>query len=290
MISDPGSVLYQELEQNQIISAREGYWFPERNRLLHFLFADARIAEKISVWKPIGEHLLKSLRPDDAPEYAAYLNGAAEGFDEARWKDSTFAGIVFFNLMVTAAAHQGLQWHMWVYYFPLIVERLVDIYDDSTPGLDTSDEFPTRGTRLIYEALDTLGNWVQIVRDLPEDSPHRKIKPGFQCDNGNIPVSAAVALGSCIATIVMSARIGREFAGSMHEVVMRDIRTLACDGVEGAMRSLLIQSVVRGGQAHPGPLYQERLGMFFERADLVLQAELEDYRAALVASGALLPR
>ncbi len=60
LISDSGSVLYQELEQNQNISSNEGYWLPERNRLLHFLLADAHVAENLSVWRPIGEHILEN--------------------------------------------------------------------------------------------------------------------------------------------------------------------------------------------------------------------------------------
>ncbi|GAA3274188.1 hypothetical protein GCM10020258_51990 [Sphingomonas yabuuchiae] len=41
LIATPASALYQELAGNEI-SSPIGYQLPERNRLLHFLFADPR--------------------------------------------------------------------------------------------------------------------------------------------------------------------------------------------------------------------------------------------------------
>jgi hypothetical protein len=46
--------------------------------------------------------------------------------------------------MVTAAEYQGIQWHMWLYYFPHFIEGLVKIYDTSDENIDLSDEWPTR--------------------------------------------------------------------------------------------------------------------------------------------------
>lgn len=283
LISDSGSVLYQELEQNQNLSSNEGYWLPERNRLLHFLLADACVAKNLSVWRPIGEHILKILRSDRSPDYVAYLNGTPHDFEDARWKDPTFAGMFFFDLMVTTAAHQGVRWHMWLYYFPYFVERLEEIYDDKNPHVDMSDEFPTRSAQLIYEAINTLGSWVQLVKHLPEGSPHREINPGFHGDNGNIPVSAALALGSCMVTIVMSDKLSDKFASYMHEVVMRDMRDLRRDGVEGQMRNYLIQCLISGGQRRSDADYRQRLSAHFSTADHVLRGDLDDYKAALEA-------
>ncbi len=194
-------------------------------------------------------------------------------------------GHVFFDVMVTTAAHQGVRWHMWLYYFPYFVERLEEIYDDENLHVDKSDEFPTRSARLIYAAINTLGNWVQLVKHLPEGSPHREINPGFHGDNGNIPVSAAVALGSCMVTIVMSDKLSDKFASYMHEVVMQDIGDLRRDGVEGQMRTYLIQCLIRGGQRPGDAEYRQRLSKHFSAADHVLRGRLDDYEAALKVAG-----
>lgn len=281
LISDTGSVLYEEMEQNQNKSLRSGYDYPENNRLLHFLFADPNIADNLAVWKPVGDHLLKLLRADGPPDFISHLNKGAQNFDDEFWENPVSAGIFFFDLMVTAAAHKGVKWHMWLYYFPTIVERLVEIYDTSDPSVDMTREFPTRSARLIYQILDTLGEWVGLVSDLAEGAHHRQIQPGYHGDNGNIPVSAAMSLGSCMATIAMSDRVGDTFAGNMHELILRDIKELGREGDEGRLRSFLIHSVVHGGQKQTDVLYGQRLATFWRMADHVIWGELEDYEAAL---------
>lgn len=277
LISDTSSVLYMEMEQNQNLTSQSGYYYPEQNRLLHFLFSNPETARNLSVWKPIGEHLLRLLRTDESSEFISYLNRRADDFDAERWDNPIYAGIFFFDLMVRAAAYKGIQWHMWLYYFPLYVERLVEIYDTSNPSVDSTDEFPTRSARLIYEALNTLGNWIGLVSDLPDGAHHRRIQPGAHGDNGNIPVSAAMALGSCMATIAMSDRIGDTLAGYMHEVILRDIQGLGRNGDEARLRAFLIRSILRGGQHHVDANYGQRLAMLWAMVDHVIRHELDDY-------------
>ena len=291
LISNTGSILYQELEQNQNISFQGGYNIPENNRLLHFLFTNARTAEGLEVWKPIGEHLLKLLRSNESPDFVASLNKREEGFDKERWKNPVCAGIFFFDLMVTAAAYQGVRWHMWLYYFPLFVERLEKLYDASDPEVNKSDEFPTRSARLIYEAVSTLCGWVRLVSKLPADSPHRRSEifstaktrewDSWWRDNDNIPVSAAIALGSCMETIAMSERLGDKFAGNMYEVVVSAIRDLERAGEVGHLRSFLIQSIVHGGQNQVNYEYGRRLATLRDKVDHVIWDHIDDYEDAL---------
>lgn len=109
MMSAPQSILYSEIKDNQNL-AHCGYAYPAHNELLHLLFADAKTAKRLSVWKPVGEYVIAALRKNQHPDYAAFLNGRAEFFQESeRWKDKTFVALRFFDLMVTAArASRGI--------------------------------------------------------------------------------------------------------------------------------------------------------------------------------------
>lgn len=271
------------------IPLHRGYYFPESNRLLHFLFYDARTAENLQVWKPIGEHILKLLSSDESPAFVVSLNKRGEGFECS--KNPVWAGIFFFDLMVTAAAYQGVRWHMWLYYLPYFVDRLEELYDTSAPTVNTSDEFPTRSARLIYEAVSSLCSWVRLVQELPDDSPHRQPEIFSHCerrgwefwtnDNGNIPVSAAVALGTCMMTIAMSERLGDKFAGYIYEVVMRTVNDLRRDSDVGHFRSFLIQSIVNGGQKQFNSNYGRRLAMLKDKVDHVIWDHIDDYQVVL---------
>ena len=289
LISDTGGVLYQELEQRNTQNGTS-----KSNRLLYFLFADVRTARTLEVSRPVGEYLLELLRLDASVDAIAFLNKTAEGFDEDRWKDPVWAGIFFFHLMVTAAADQGVRWHMWLYYLPRFVARLEELYDTSNPAVDKSAEFPTRSARLIYETVVTLCGWVRLMPTLPDDSPHRQsvvMSEGpsrewcpWVTDNENIPGSAAMALGSCMVTIVMSEQINDKFKGYMLEVILRTIKELGRDGEEGHLRSFLIRSIVHGGQSQPDPHYRKCLADLGPMVDHVIRAEVDDYESALTAA------
>ena len=60
---------------------------------------------------------------------------------------------------------------------------------------------------------------------------------------------------------------------------------LARDGVEGRLRAFLIHSVINGGLLGTGKDYRERLERMFDETDYGLRHDVDDYEAALKASG-----
>ena len=290
LIANTGSVLYQELQNNQNRAFRYSYEIPESNRLLHFLFADAQIANNLEVWRPIGDHILKLLKRDKSPEFVAHINGRAEYFDKECWDNGVYVGVVFFDLMVTSAAYQGVRWHMWLYYSMYAVEHLVEVYSTSDPLVDRNDEFPTISARLIYTILDLLCDWVCLVTDLPEDSPHRRSSilveslerewNSWYLDNNNIPMSAAMALGTCAVAVFMSERIGDKFSGYMYGVILTTVKKLRREGYEGCLRKFLIRSIIHGGHGqHYGhnPAYGQKLMTLLPEVDHVIVSDVDDY-------------
>ena len=254
LISDTDSILYQELESNSVrspgIRPREG------NHVLGFLFNDALIAERLGVWKPVGDYMVELLKSDQSSEFIETLNRKTNySYDEC-WEDSDpiWAGICFFDIMVTAAAMQGIRWHMWLYYFTHIVGGLVKIYDTSSPEVDESYEFPIKSARLIYEAITAVRGWILLIDKLPHDSPHRnsavlqrqgdqQVHPIQRNDNANIPVSAANVLGICMRKIFLSPNIGQPFKSYIYEIILKTLVKLENENC----RLLLIHCIVDGG-------------------------------------------
>lgn len=280
LIEEPGSILYYEIEHNQNLGKGRRYALPERNRLLHYLFSDARQAEALSAWKPIGDHTLTILRADGDGEYLARLNRAPHQFDVECLKDPVWVAVSFFEIMVHEAAHQGIEWHMWLYYLPDVVKLLVENYDDSGE-VDPEDEFPTFGCRLIYEIFDGMGGWVGMLRDLPEGSHHRQVQPGLNGDNCNIPKSAALAIGRALVPVVMSDTLSPSFARYMVECVVRDIRDLRPEGDDKGMRAALVEAVAYGGSSWSKPGYSGRLLALYRQLDPLLLSEVTDLGAAI---------
>ncbi len=130
LIASPQSLLYAEIQQNRNF-AQHGYAYPEHNRLLHFLLSPCTNAQRLSAYKPLGEHFLAKVRAENV-DYVRYLNGAADMYEnEECWRNSSFVTVQFFELMVTAAIWEGIRCHMWLFYYPHFMESLVSIYDGS---------------------------------------------------------------------------------------------------------------------------------------------------------------
>jgi len=282
LISTPQSVLYQEIKDNENL-ARCGYVYPEHNELLHFLFADANTAKRLAVWRPVGEYVIAALRPDHDPEYVDFLNGRADFFDESeKWKDKTFVGLRFFDLMVTAAACQGIEWHMWLYYYPHFLEKILLIYDASGHDIDKTAEWPTRASYLIYVLFDTLVSWIKLIRDLPEGSPHLSVLHLHpRHENDNIPKSAALALGLCLDKLLRSRSIDEHFCRYIHDIVMHTVRWLEPKGNQGRFRTVMINAIVGRGGLGTDQAYGRKLKDLLEEIDPLMRADLGDYQAAL---------
>lgn len=280
LMNNPGSALYQELSINDVSEGLIGYRLPVRNRLLHFLFADARNAERLSVWKPVGDYLLRLLDGSERTDYPGWLHGSPNGFERDRYRDPTFMGIFFFDVMVTAAARQNVDYHMWLYYLPRLAERLEVSYDSSGDGIDRTAEFPIRAARLLYALVQTLKSWVELFERLPEDSVHRVFPERINCV-GTIPHAAALALGSVLMTVVNSSRIDPGVIQTLHDTTLRQVRNLHKDSELSEMRAFLIEALLDCRHNSADEVYLNRLAVLFEEMDDVLKYEIADYEQAL---------
>jgi hypothetical protein len=284
LISAPGSTFHAEVRNNQNYERATQYAFPEENRLLHFLLADARQAERLGVWKPLGEWIIARLRPDRHPDYTGSLNLSSDAFDDECWEDPTFVVIQFFDLMVSAAEYQDVRWHMWLYYFPHILERLLEIYSDVGPGVDLEYEDPTRAAYIIHAMFRAMRDWITAVNHLPENSSQLTLdNEGIDHENGNIPKSAILALGTCLRDLLLAENVGERFKQTIVDLVIRGVGQLPRNGPRSAFRRVMIVSVVQGGP-HLGPndrTYGRRLKAGYLKMDHVLRGRLDDLTSAM---------
>jgi hypothetical protein len=283
LIRRPGSALYQEISTNDVSDGMIGYRLPARNRILHFLFADARVADRLSAWKAVGDYVERLLDGHERKDYWDWLNGRPDWFDRDQMRDPTYVGMFYFDIMVSAAAKQGVGYHMWLYYFPHIAERLERGYDSSGEGIDQRAEFPTRAARLLYDLVRHLTSWVVIFRYLPEGAEHRKF-PERAEGGASVPHAAAIALGSVLSTVVNSDRIDAGVIQTLHDVTIRAIRDFHPDeGALSQMRAYLIDALLNAGNHTPTRRYWLKLASLLDQNDDLLEYEVKDYAQALKA-------
>ena len=291
LITHNNSILYKEVQH----FAENGY-ISENNRLLSFLFDDARNALELKVWKPIGDKLLDFLKQDTSSNFILDLNKSENKISSEHRPHPVDTGILFFDLMITSAAKQGIQYHMWLFYLVLIVEKLEQTYDTSDISVNTSDEFPTHCTKLIYDVLEILCGWVRLASELPDESPHRQFsqfpsisdveRQLWDYDSEisvNIPLSAARAIGSVMYSIMTSDRIGGKFKAYLYWTVLDTIKRIRNTGEDGRLRKFMINTILFRGVGEKNVPYGQQLIKYFNEIDHDLQRSVDDYKSALFA-------
>lgn len=282
LAADPGSALYQELSANQFSEGPIGYALPVGNRLLHYLFGDVANADRLSAWKPVGDYVERILAGVEQPDYWNRLNGGAGWFDREQLSDPVFMAMMYFDIMVTSAARQGVNHDMWLTYLSHFVDGLESRYDSAGAAIDRNAEFPTRAARLLYELMNFLASWIGLYNRVPADSPLRRM-PAPHEHGGAIPHSAAVATGHALALVLNSTRVDDGVVRTLHYVAMRAMRGLRNDLVTGPMREFLIKAILDGGYGPAPAGHALRLLRRFEELDHFEQHELKDYKDAIEA-------
>ncbi|WP_312366056.1 hypothetical protein [Ensifer sp.] len=275
LASSQGSRLYEEIERNAKYEGVGDNLVVGHNFILRAYFLDASVAETLAAWKPVGDFVLDYIRSDD-PAVRAQLHGKSDGFDQRRWRDPIAFAIAYFDLMIRSAFSQDIKDHMWLAYLDHFVDELVGVYDATGPDIDQDDEFPTWNAHLIYECINTLGHWVQFIREAPAGSVHQSFPESLHQGSAGIPANAARCLGTCLYHVLRSDRVGDTFARYMVECVLRDIRYLVQPG-DAAARKFLIRSIVTGGGRDNAHDYGDRLAYLLGGIDCILLNDVPDF-------------
>lgn len=247
LLRDPHSALFIEIENNQNNIANNRYDIIPSNRLLHFFLSDVRVAKEVGIYKPIGDFVISYLdgftrNPQDDP----YNWSNDNDFEQTGiWRSPLFLCIRFFDIMVKEALFQNMFWHMWLYYMPLICERMVRnfrLHDD--PLVETEYEFPTRYGHLLYEMFSSMRSWILAVFDLPQDQTNVILKstsPALH-ENGNIPKSTIIALAECLRIVLTSVDISDRTKRSLTNMVFDiyfDLRSRQFDSYAAVLLSAI---------------------------------------------------
>ena len=157
------------------------------------------------------------------------------------------------------------------------------IYDASGSDIDPTAEWPTRASYLIYEMFSAMTGWIETVRILQPGSPHLvPVNDNLTHENGNIPKSAALALGSCLEFLLTADSVSERFKEYIHDIVIRTMRHKSKGGLWGRHRAILIKSIIQGGLHQPTHDYGEALKRLWQSADHVVRADIPGYEAKLL--------
>ena len=119
--------LRQELSRCEVSDCAGGVVIEADCHILTALFKDARFAEELAAWRPIGNAVLAELAMRRHSGTIDIDNLPWLDRDEERLSRETMpCAIHFFYVMVTCAMRQGITYHMGLYYLRHFVDAMLE--------------------------------------------------------------------------------------------------------------------------------------------------------------------
>lgn len=280
MTSHGESQLNIEISLNQ--STKDCFYFIDpQNQIIHALFSDTKVAEDLEVYRPIGNHPIELL-DENTNNYREVISQQKPRNDDYLWRDPSYRMIFFFDIMVRSAMRDKIEWHMWLFYFNYLTEKIVGFMDHSHPEYDPDKEFPNFGYYLIYEIFSTYGSWLDAARCCPEDSPAIQVKDSSpNHDNGSILKSTILSIGQSLRYLIESKETSDEYISYILEIIFRRYRRLSALPNGKVLQEALLNSLISRGVYGLNPEYGDRLRYCFAQVDHMIRFEVPEFEQAL---------
>ena len=252
---------------------------PSSNRILHFLFNDVTTAERLALYQPIGETVCR--RIDEDPKLAEAYNLSMGYYNESgKYRCPIHAGIKLFEIMIHEAIHQGIQDHLWLFYFTHFTDKILWQLRDQQPT-DSHHEWPTPFHFLLYEIVTITSDWVEDFIDVKPNSIAEQVRNQVGFDGQNISKQAADAFGRVVQSILASPKIDDRFKGYMLEICLERYKRFQNRKDANTVAHVFINSMIFGDEYTTQKSYRRELHRIFQELDHVLRRDVKIFGMAL---------
>lgn len=280
LLRDKSSIIYFEIYYSQEMTGIYRYKIDEHNPFLFYFLSDAKKAYDLAIYKPFGDFFLEHL--DElylSPKANKYNHPLLNYFEEDRWDCPLHSVIRFFEMMVIEALYQNIEWHMWLYYFPSFVNKILRNLNPD-PTVDLSIEWPTPYHYVLYEILSILRNFVRAIEEIPMDQENIVLdNERVDHENNNIPKSAILAIGLIVKDIIMTDKLNDGFKSYLIKTVLRLLSELNTNE-KLPYRRVLEKSILSGGfnVGQNNNEYHQKLKTALNGVDdNILRSEMNDF-------------
>ncbi|MBF4487710.1 hypothetical protein [Flavobacterium sp. CSZ] len=178
--------------------------------ILTGLLVNTKVAVKNSVWYPVGEGAIKSLKYDVTQKEFLEKEYDFQLITEL-WNHKIWIATVYFNYMVRESIFRNSNWHMWLFYF----RNMTDLLIKNIPlenNYKRDSEHPSFAHYIIYEQFDIMLGWLELAK---EEQTENRVIDTIRC------------LGSCIHYLCQAEE--RKLAAGFKKSRLERIISLHCD-------------------------------------------------------------
>ncbi|UXI04241.1 hypothetical protein [Photobacterium sp. TY1-4] len=283
LIEDLGSVYYFEFENNQNLLTRHRYYLSPSNQFLNGIFSDCNICKDLAIYKPVGDKVC-DLIDYDRKLVCKYNESLGNYYESHKFQCPVYTGIQFFNVMILESMHQGIQWHMWLYYYQSFTKKILkNMNPDSS--VDESTEWPTPFHFHLYTMITNCLDWIYECQDIDGGSAFKFNGVSLTHDNSSILKSSALCLGNMIYSIVSSSKISNDFKVYIIEIVLREIENNKHDVRFSDIHHVMMKSILFNGFHNKRDInYLTSFKVLYDDVDHMIKFELKDFDELLNSS------
>ncbi|MFQ6243599.1 hypothetical protein ACLMPP_03795 [Yersinia enterocolitica] len=159
-LSNKESFLYKEVFSKYQSSM---YYIFNDDSYLNFILTNVDVANKLGVYKPIGDFLIDHLDDIYQKEESKRYDRQLRSDDVNKLKDSEiYIVIAFFDLLIKNSIRQGYNDHMWLLYYGYFSERIIRNIGEPILIPKNSSEWQSTYHFFIEEMINNIINWIKL--------------------------------------------------------------------------------------------------------------------------------
>lgn len=280
------SSFFNEIRNNQNYEEFNSYRIETERPILYSLFYDINVAKLNNVWKGIGEQAIVELHNEIKSNYSLLRDEENESDEDTLWSFRITIAISFFDIMVRRAIVKGCQDHMWMFYYKIFIELLLDNMSEYD-ALNPDKNKDSRNYDLVETIVSNMLDWKEVSI---KSKKYQLVQSIYDC------------IGGCIFKISSSNKLRREDKLNLFDTVWSDLvetttihneeREIIEDevvsiGISMFLRpSLLFDNVNRDARSLS---YIDIVNYMWNERDTVIEEGVAEERAAIFLRDVITP-
>lgn len=134
--------------------------------ILFSLLANTKVAVENSVWYPVGESAIKSLKID-LDQQSFLIREYDSNLEDELWSKKIYIATIYFKYMVRETIYRNSENHMWLFYFQSFTEHLIEIIPNSDRE---SNNYLLFAHYMIKLQFSTMFEWLDLAKNKKTDN------------------------------------------------------------------------------------------------------------------------
>ncbi|GIJ95185.1 hypothetical protein CAPN002_24030 [Capnocytophaga stomatis] len=185
---------FREVRNNQNLGEFNTYFLSEERPILYALFKDIRVCSINEAWRGIGEPAILEIQEEAKKEYSVLRESEKEQDSDTIWSFRITIAIWYFDIMVREAIRQGVDKHMWMFYYYHFVSAIISNMEE-LPFENSDVNRKSRNFELIEDIFSKMMDWKNVI---------------INSKNNNLAKSVYDCIGQCIYEVATTHKLTEE--------------------------------------------------------------------------------